>query len=84
MLGYITYDGYEDVLAVTAMLFGTIAAFSADDKRLRHFMMIASLFIITHNIIILTPLGIFVEVFFLISNLLAYWRFYLRKDNSAT
>jgi hypothetical protein len=81
-LGVWTYDGYEDIFAITAMLFTTIAAFSIDEKRLRQFMAVGSTFIITHNVLIFTPAGIALEVFFLGSNLISYWRFYIRKQNA--
>ncbi len=79
-LGIWTYDGYEDILITTAMLLSTIAAFHANERRLREIMMITTTLVITHNFIIFTPGGILVESFFLSSNLLSYWRFYIRKQ----
>jgi ASC-1-like (ASCH) protein len=77
--GVITFDGVEDVLSVSAMLLSTFSAFSAQDKRLRLFMMVASTLMITHNILIFTPAGIVLESFFLASNLFAYYRYYLKQ-----
>jgi hypothetical protein len=84
LLGVWTYDSFEDPLITIAMLFSTIAAFSVDEKRLRQFMMVGSVLVITHNIIILTPAGIALEIFFLGSNLLSYWRFYILKHTVQT
>ena len=78
-LGVWTYDGFEDIFATTAMIFTTIAAFSISERRLRQFMAVGSTLIITHNVLIFTPAGIALEVFFLGSNLLSYWRFFIRK-----
>jgi hypothetical protein len=79
--GAVTFDGFEDIFSVSAMLLSTFSAFSTVDKKLRLFMMSASTLMITHNILILTPAGILLESFFLASNLFAYYRFYIRgKD----
>ena len=80
----LTYDGFEDILVVTAMVFTTLAAFSINERRLREYMAIGICIIIIHNIIIITPVGIFIEFFFLGSNILSYWRFYLRKEKKTS
>jgi len=82
-LGMFTYDGFEDILITAGMLFATIAAFSVNERRLREFMGAGTVLIIIHNIIIFTPAGILLEVFFLGSNLLSYWRFYVKKPVQA-
>ena len=81
-LGVWTFDGYEDILITLAMLFSTLAAFDANEKRLRQLMMVATTLAITHNVVIFTPAGIALEIFFLGSNLFSYWRFYIRKQSS--
>ncbi len=78
-LGFYTYDGYEDIFSILAGTFGTLSAFQKDERLLRVFMMFGTFSIITHNILIWTPAGIVLELFFLGSNLLSYYRFYLRK-----
>lgn len=80
LAGIITLDGYEDILITVALLLSTLASFSLDERRLRHFMMGGTALTIIHNIIIVTPAGILLELFFLGSNLLSYWRFYLREQ----
>lgn len=79
-LGIWTYDGFEDVFITAAMLLSTFAAFHVNEKRLRQYMMAATVLVITHNLIIFTPVGAFVETVFLSSNLLSYWRFYIKKQ----
>lgn len=80
--GAVTFDGYEDILSISAMLVSTFSAFSTDDKKLRLFMMCASTLMITHNLMVWTPAGILLEVFFLGSNLFAFYRFYLKGNKS--
>lgn len=78
-LGVYTFDGYEDAFSITAGLVGTFAAFQENEKRLRELMMLATTSIIIHNLIVWTPAGILLELFFLSSNALSYYRFYLKK-----
>ena len=73
-----TFDGIEDLFILSMGVLSTIGAFQKDEKRLRHFMMPASLSIITHNILIWSPAAILLETFFLLSNLVSYYRFYIR------
>lgn len=77
--GIFTFDGYEDILSLTASLIGTVVAFRANEKVLRRAMVFTTTLFIIHNIWIWTPMGIVIEVFFLGSNLLSQWRFY-RND----
>ena len=80
-LGIYTFDGVEDVFAVLAGVFGTLSAFQADERRLRILMLVATSCIITHNVLIWTPGGIALEVFFLGSNLVSMYRFYGRRPS---
>lgn len=80
IVGMITYDEIFDLLLIAAGYFGTLAAFQPSEKLLRQLMMAGTISVITFNIIIFTPVGIAVETFFLGSNLLSYWRFYIRKQ----
>lgn len=79
ILGIITYDGFEDILITVALMFSTLASFNTSEKMLRKFMAAGTVLTITHNIIIFTPAGIALEVFFLLSNAFSYWRFYTKK-----
>ena len=78
-LGVYTFDGYEDFFAIFTGIAATFAAFQSDEKRLRQFMMAGTSSIIIHNILIRSPAAIALEIFFLGSNLLSYYRFYIRK-----
>lgn len=80
ILGILTFDGFEDVLITVALMFSTFASFTKDERKLRRFMMCGTILTIIHNIIIFTPAAIALEAFFLGSNLLSYWRFYMQKN----
>jgi hypothetical protein len=80
--GILTYSHVTDLLAICAGYLATFAVFQPNEKLLRQLMMISTVCIITLNIFIFTPVGIVTESFFLGSNLLAYWRFYLKKKTA--
>ena len=84
VLGMLTFDGYEDAFAISAMMFATISAFQANEKYLRQFMAVGTLLIIIHNVIIFTPAAIVLELFFLSSNVLSYWRFFIKKNTETS
>lgn len=79
-IGIYTFESLVDVLPVITGVFGTLATFQKNEKHLRYFMMVASIAIIAYNVLVFTPAGIALETFFLGSNLLSYWRFYMRKQ----
>jgi hypothetical protein len=58
----------------------TFAVFQPNEKLLRQIMMIATICVITLNVVIFTPVGIVTETFFLGSNALSYWRFYIKNN----
>ncbi len=79
--GVWTYDEFLDLLAISAGYLATFAVFQPNEKLMRQIMMISSTCVIALNILIFTPAGIFVELFFLGSNLVSYWRFYIKKKS---
>ncbi len=77
-IGAYTFDGIEDIFSILAGSLATYSAFQSNDRILRVVMMIATISMITHNVIIWTPAGIMLEIFFLLSNLTSYYRFYIK------
>ena len=55
------------------------AAFASTDKTFRRLMMIASVVWLGHNLLAGSPAALILEAVFLGSNLVAYYRFYLRQ-----
>ena len=82
--GVVTWSGLLSALGTLGALLSTTAAFSASDKRFRLIMMLASLVWIVHNVLAATPAAILLEVVFLGSNLLGYYRYYLHVTHSGT
>ena len=64
------------VLPIIAGVLGTMAAFDDSNRKMRIYLIIAMILWVIHNIAIFTPVGIISSVFFLISNMIGYERFY--------
>ena len=79
ILGFIfTYPSFLSVIILLALILVTIGVFQKEDKLLRILIMIGTIFMITYDVLIFSPMAIFLESFFLVSNLLGYYRFYIR------
>lgn len=76
---FIFYKDNLDLLILLAMSLSTIASFRKDDHSLRLFMMWGTCSTILYNFLIFSPVGVLLESIFLTSNLVGYYRHYLRK-----
>ena len=75
----IFYKDYYDILILIAMSLSTIASFKKEDRWLRLFMMGGTSTTISYNLLIFSPVWVLLEWIFLISNIVGYWRYYLKK-----
>lgn len=73
-----TFEGTLSVLSFIGTAFHTAGAFSKNDKRLRILMIIGTLFWIPHNYLASSPVAVVMELLFLSSNLVGYYRHYLK------
>lgn len=80
-IGLQMFNGVEDIFSMATGILATNAAFQREEKRLRIVMMLSTASMIVHNAIIWTPAGIALEVFFLTSNVLSYYRFYIVSND---
>ncbi len=78
---YFSYKNTNDLFVFIAHIFFNIATFQDKDKQLRELIMAGMPFLIIYNILIFSPAAIALECFFLLSNMIGYWRFYLRKKS---
>ena len=74
----LTWVGLLSLLATVGSLISTTAAFLHSDRGLRILMMISSVFWVAHNMVAQSPAAIALESFFLLSNLVGYYRHYSR------
>lgn len=76
---FLNYTQAIDILLFLAVYFTLMAKFMKDDQSLRIIFMIASIFAISFNMLIFTPLWIVLEVLFLLTNFVWYYRHYTHK-----
>lgn len=77
----LTFSGVVSLISVIGATIQTIAAFQKNDKVLRQMMVMGTACWIVHNIIVNSPAAILMELLFLLSNVIAYRRFYCSKSN---
>lgn len=73
----LTYQNYLSIIGCAATLFGTAASFCRNDKLLRELMLICSSLWLVHNILAGSPLAILIEIIFIGSNIVGYFRFFI-------
>ena len=71
-----TFSGLLSVLSFTATLFQTTAAFCQSDQRLRQLMIVGTSLWLVHNYLAGSPTAVLMEVLFIGSNLVGYYRYY--------
>ena len=76
-----SFEGLLSVLSCVATVFTTVAAFCKEDKRLRQLMLIGTMIWIVHNSFADSPGAVLMEVIFTVSNLVGYFRYYIRPKH---
>lgn len=75
----LTWAGLLTVLVASATTINTIAAFRGSDRVFRLAMMAASSIMLVHNLLAQSPAAVALELVFLGSNLVGYYRFYVQR-----
>ena len=75
----LSYENYISVISFLGTLLVTIAVFQKNDKILRLIMMSGTSCWILHNVLIFSPVAVVLEASFLVSNLIGYYRFYVKE-----
>lgn len=83
VLAAVSYEGVLSILAGTGGVFGTVASFCKEDKQLRQLMLIGTSLWLVHNILAGSPGAVVMEMLFIGSNLVGYFRFYVRPKKQA-
>ncbi len=78
-----TYQSPVNFLPFLGAILGAIGSFHGSDKVLRLCAMVGTAGWVIHNALIGSPAAVALESLFLASNLVGFWRFYLRGTNSA-
>jgi len=76
-----TYTEIYDLIIYFGLFIFIIGNFQKNDRLMRKQMMIGTSLIIVYNSLIFSPMGIIAEGSFLLSNVIGYYRFYIRKNS---
>lgn len=74
-----SFSGILSVLSCLGSLFGTAATFCKNDKRLRQILLVGTSLWLVHNVLAESPTAVLMEALFITSNLVGYYRFYLKR-----
>ncbi|GAA6185990.1 MULTISPECIES: YgjV family protein [Alteromonadaceae] len=77
-----TYIGFLSILGFAATVFVTTGSFSHNDKFLRIMMILGGSLWLIHNIILWSPVGILVEIVFVGSSAVGFYRYYIARKLS--
>ena len=77
---YFVYEKVLDLMIFLGVSIGIISNFQKKDKALRLIAMCGTFLIMLFNILIFSPVGAIVEANLLLSNIIGYYRYYIKKD----
>lgn len=75
----LTFSGITSILSCIASLFHTKASFCHNDKLMRWLMVIGTGVWGVHDIVVGSPVAVLIDVVFIISSGVGYYRIYIRK-----
>lgn len=75
-----TYIGVLSIIGFVATVFITVGSFSHNDRFLRLMMIVGGSLWLIHNLMLWTPVGVLVEVIFVGSSCIGYYRYYIVKQ----
>jgi hypothetical protein len=78
-----SYAGLLSILGCSGTLFSTAASFCKEDKILRQLMLVGTVIWIIHNVLAGSPGAVLLETLFISSNLVGYFRFYIKPKGQA-
>lgn len=76
-----TFVGLTSVVSCIGTLFQTRASFCESDKTLRQLMILGTSFWLVHNYLVGSPAAVLMEVLFISSNLIGYYRYYIKGND---
>lgn len=73
----LTFEGVLSILSCCGAMVGTIASFCKEDRWLRKLMFIGTSLWLIHNVLAGSPAAVIMEIIFISSNVVGYFRFYI-------
>jgi hypothetical protein len=77
---FFTYKSPTDLIIYVGLIIFIIGNFQENNKLMRKFMMVGTSIAVLYNAIILSPMGVVAEGAFLISGIIGYYRYYIKKN----
>ncbi len=74
----LTFQGFLSILSCSGSVFQTMGAFNKNNKKLRQLMMLGTLFWLCHNYFASSPVAVLMEILFLSSNFIGYYRYHIK------
>jgi hypothetical protein len=82
VLTVVTFGGLTSLFSFAGGSIQTIASFSKSDQRLRQIMLVGISFWLVNHVLAGSPMAVMMELLFIGSNLVGYYRFYGMKLSS--
>ncbi len=83
-MAFVLYRTPLDIMALACSSLFAVASFQPTDKQLRQLMMAGSILWIIYQLLIFSPAAVILSSIFLSSNLIGYYRFYIRDRKNLT
>ncbi|MGV2986583.1 YgjV family protein [Vibrio sp. E150_011] len=80
----VTFSGLTSILSCIGSLFHTKASFSHNDKIMRWLMVIGTVVWGIHDVIVGSPVAVLLDVLFILSSVVGYYRIHIKKPVLAT
>jgi hypothetical protein len=78
---YFTYSNLYDIIIYAGLIIFIFGNFQKNDKLMRQLMMIGTGIVTIYNIVVFSPMGIVGEGVFFLSGVIAYYRYYIKKQS---
>ena len=75
-----TYSSWLDYLVLGSVLLALFSIYNDDQKQMRELQMVGTFTRIPYYVFVFSPVGLLLEAALLISNLVGYYRFYIKKQ----
>jgi len=79
---FFTYSGLLSILSFLGASINTVASFCKEDQHLRIIMFIGTSFWLVNNYFVNSPAAVFMEILFLVSNVIGYYKHYIKPKKS--
>lgn len=77
---FFTFKEIYDLIIYVWLIIFIVGNFQADNRKMRLIMMCGTAIVLAYNVVIFSPMGAVTEWVFLLSGIIGYYRFYIKKQ----